>query len=359
MKPRAGILGVDPELDGVPPHDRVVVAQRFALGDPEHLADEVEAGDLFRDRVFDLQPGVHLQERDGAVLAHQELAGAGTDVAGLAQNGLARLVQPGALVGGQERGRCLLEEFLVAPLQRAVAGRDHDDCAVGVGQALGFDVPGPVEVALDEALATAEGGDRLPGRGLEQLGYLGQRTGHLQATAPATESRLDRDRQPMGFGEGDHLGGTGHRIGGARNEGGAHSLGDVAGLDLVAQRLDRRRRRPDPGQPRVDHGPGEARVLGEEAVARMDRVGARAGRNVQDLGDVEVGVGGGQPIEGERLVRESHEQGIGIGVGVDGHAEDRGVRGRPDHPNGDLAAIGHQNLRDRHRCPSLVIRPQA
>ena len=50
--------------------------------------------------------------------------------------------------------------------------------------------------------------------------------------------------------------------------------GDVLGPGLVAERLDRRRRRADPDQPGVDHGLGELGVLGEEAVAGVHRVGA-------------------------------------------------------------------------------------
>ena len=38
------VLGVDPELDRVPAQRRVVVAERLAVGDPEHLPDQVEAG---------------------------------------------------------------------------------------------------------------------------------------------------------------------------------------------------------------------------------------------------------------------------------------------------------------------------
>ena len=73
---------------------RVVVPQLLAGGDPEHLADEVEAGDLLGDAVLDLEAGVHLEEGDGAVLGDQELAGAGADVVGLAQDRLGALVQP-------------------------------------------------------------------------------------------------------------------------------------------------------------------------------------------------------------------------------------------------------------------------
>ena len=62
----------------------VGVAERLAVGDAELLAHQVDAGDLLGDRVLDLQAGVDLEEGDRAVLADEELAGAGADVAGLA-----------------------------------------------------------------------------------------------------------------------------------------------------------------------------------------------------------------------------------------------------------------------------------
>ena len=66
-----------------------VVAERLAGGDAQLLADQVDAGDLLGHRVLDLQAGVDLEEGDGAVGAHEELAGPGADVAGLAQDRLA------------------------------------------------------------------------------------------------------------------------------------------------------------------------------------------------------------------------------------------------------------------------------
>ena len=101
------------------------------------------------------------------------------------------------LVVGEERRGRLLDQLLVPALQRAVAGRDHDDVAVLVGQALGLDVPRLVEVLLHEALAATERADGLADRGLVEVGDLVLLAGHLEAAAAAAEGRLDRDRQAV------------------------------------------------------------------------------------------------------------------------------------------------------------------
>ena len=201
----ARVLGVDPELDGVAADLGIVVAELLAGGDAEHLAHQVDAGDLLGDRVLDLEPGVDLEEGDRAVLADEELARAGADVARLVEDRLGRRVDALDLLVGQERRGRLLDELLVAALQRAVAGGDDDDVAVLVGQALGLDVARLVEVLLDEALAAAEGGDRLPDRRVVELGDLVQVARHLQAAAATAEGGLDRDRQAVLPGELDDL----------------------------------------------------------------------------------------------------------------------------------------------------------
>ena len=80
-----GVLGVEPDLDGVAARAQVVLGERElgALGDAELEGDQVDAPDLLGDRVLDLQPGVHLEEEEplvGAVAVEQELDGARADV---------------------------------------------------------------------------------------------------------------------------------------------------------------------------------------------------------------------------------------------------------------------------------------
>ncbi|CAM5312893.1 hypothetical protein SCANM63S_00488 [Streptomyces canarius] len=323
---------------------RIAVTELLAVGDAEHLADQVDAGDLLGHRVLHLEPGVHLQEGDRAVLADQELTGAGALVAGLLQDGLRGAVQLGDLLLGQERRRGLLDQLLVAALEGAVTGGDHDHVAVLVGQALGLHVARTVQVALDEALAAAEGGDRLAHRGLVQLGDLFEGAGHLQTAATATEGGLDGDRQAVLLGEGHDLLGTAHRIGRTGDQRRTGALGDVPGGDLVTQVADRLRRRADPDQAGVQDGLRELGVLREEAVPRMDGVRAGLTRRVQDLLDDQVAGGRGVTAQSERLIRGADMQSVPVRVGVDGHARDPGVPAGPGHADSDFATVGDEHL---------------
>ena len=76
------VLGVDAALDRVAAaHDGVLgERQRLAVGDADLLGDEVELGDHLGDAVLDLEPGVHLEEEELAVLV-EHLDGAGVHVA--------------------------------------------------------------------------------------------------------------------------------------------------------------------------------------------------------------------------------------------------------------------------------------
>ena len=94
---------------------------------------------------------------------------------------------------------------------------------------------------------------------------------------------------------------------------------------------------------------GELRILGEEAVAGVDRVGVDdfGGRN--DVGDVEVAVGGRRRADADRFVGEADVHRVGVGGRMDRDRLDAHfVAGAMDAQR-DLAAIGDQQLLDRHR----------
>jgi hypothetical protein len=227
---------------------------------------------------------------------------------------------------------------------------------VGVGQALGLHVARPIQIALDETLAATEGGHRLAGGGLERLGHLAQLPRHLEPATAAAERGLDRDRQPVLGRERLRFGRVGDRVSGAGDQWSADLLRDVPSPHLVAQRLDRLRRRADPDQPGVGDGPGEVGVLGQEAVTRVHGIGAAPGRDVEQCGDVEVGLGRGSSAQGVRLVGEPGRQPVGVRVGVDRHAAEPRIRRRPDHPDSDLSPIGDKHLADSHATSQVCHR---
>ena len=149
--PGARVLGVDPALDRVAgePHVLLAEQERLAGGDQHLLAHEVEAGHELGHRVLDLDAGVHLEEEVVTVAVEEALDRPGPAVA----DGPRRVHRDGAdpltELRRDRRGRRLLDELLVAPLNRAVALAEVDDGAVSVGEHLHLDVPGVLEEPLD------------------------------------------------------------------------------------------------------------------------------------------------------------------------------------------------------------------
>ena len=73
------VLRVDPAFDG--PAGKLDIALRDAQGlarrDADHLLDEIDAGDQLGHRMLDLQPCIHLQEKEALILTRHELDRAG------------------------------------------------------------------------------------------------------------------------------------------------------------------------------------------------------------------------------------------------------------------------------------------
>jgi hypothetical protein len=103
----------------------------------------------------------------------------------------------------------------------------------------------------------------------------------------------------------------------------------------------------------------ERGVLREEPVARMDRVGAHALRDLDHALEVEVAVLRWARADGIRLVGHEHVQRGAIRLAEDGDAGATGLAQRSDDSHGDLAAIRdehavqtrHQLSRTTHATP--------
>ena len=216
--------------------------------------------------------------------------------------------------------------------------------AVRVGDHLRFDVARPVEKLLDKTLAATEGGDGLAHRRLVQVGHFVHAPGDLHAAAAAAERGLDDDGQAVLLGKGQHLGRVLDRPGRAGHQRRADFQRDAARLHLVAERGDGGRRRADPGQAGGDHGAREARVLRQEAVARMHRVGAAARGHGEQLVDVQVGVGGALAVQAIGFVGHARVQRVEVGIGIHRDRLHAVVGTGANDAHGDLAAVGDQDF---------------
>ena len=322
------------------------------VGDEQLQPHEVEAGDQLGHRVLDLEPGVHLEEGEAPVGQDEELDGAGVHVADGARPRSPRRRPARPRRSGVTTGRRgLLDDLLVAALDRALALEEVHDGAVGVAEDLHLDVAGARDVAARRTRCRRR--RRTPPRAGPRPRRRPSSSGpshHAHAPAAAAGRGLDEH----GPAEGRHR--RRSTVAGRRRRPRAGS-----------RRWGARARPPPPWwpwprasspwprspsgggptqtSPAATHGPGEGGVLGQEAVAGVDGVGAAAPAPRATSGvDVEVGLGRRGPGQAHGLVGLGDVGGVGVGVGEHGHAADAQRVGGADDAAGDLAPVGDEEL---------------
>ena len=146
--------------------------------------------DPLGDRVLDLEARVHLEEVEAAVLREEELEGA-------APSGSRRPSRPArrprpsrrrarAIADGARR---LLDDLLVAALDRAVALEEVDHVAVAIAEHLDLDVARPEDRLLEVDGVVAEGASCASLRARSQaLRHLGLAVDEAHALAAAART---------------------------------------------------------------------------------------------------------------------------------------------------------------------------
>ncbi len=255
------------------------------------------------------------------------------------------LAQRAPLLGSQARGGSLLDHLLVAALHGAVAFAQVDGVAVGVGQHLDLDVARVLEELLHVHVRVAERGQGLGLGHLDGGKQVGFGVHHTHAAPAAAAGGLDDDRVAHLAAQTQVLVGVvAEGAVGARHAGHAGGLHGVLGGDLVAHQADVLRFGANEDEAASLHALGEVRVLGQEAVARVD------GDRVGDLGggdqgrDVEVAVGGFGRADADRFVREAHVLEVTIGGGVHRHGLDAELAAGAQDAQRDLATVGDEDL---------------
>ena len=159
-----GVFGIDAVLDR-PAVDLDVIlgeGQRLAIGDADHLFDQINAGDFLGNGMFDLQPSVHFEEVEALPrrvrTADDQFDRAGAEIADSAGERDALLAHRLAHLGRDEGRRRFLDHLLVAALDRTFALVQVNDIAMLVAQYLDFDMARAFDELLDEDAIVAEAG---------------------------------------------------------------------------------------------------------------------------------------------------------------------------------------------------------
>ena len=338
------ILGVQARLDGmaVARDCRLVQRQPLAGRDTQLPFDEVESGDHFGDRMLDLQARIHLEEIElGAIEQELDRAGAAiTDCLGRrhrrgAHRGARRVVQAGR--------RGFLNDFLVAPLQRAVALVQVHGVAVRVGENLDLDMPALLDETLEQHSIIAEGPGSLAARTGESFGKFRCGADDAHALAAAARRWLDQQRVLQRVCRRKQICIGLVVIVVARQHGHAGGGHQAPCLALRTHAIDRGRGRTDENEAGRFAGTGEVGVLGKEAVPGMKRFAATLLRHGEQLVAVEVTFAGGGRADADGLVRHPHVQRSTVGFRIHGDGAQAQPPRRANDAAGDLAAVGNQD----------------
>ena len=331
--------------------------QLLAVGDADHLLDEVQPGDELGDRVLDLQAGVHLEEVEllGRAADH-ELDRAGRLVVHRARQGHGLLAHGLAHRGVDEGAGRLLDDLLVTALDGAVALVEVHVVAVPVAEDLDLDVARLEHVLLDEDAVVAEGVAGFVHARREAFVRLLVVEGHAQALAATAGRGLDHHRVADLLRDLDRL--VGARNGVVVAGDGVHASGDreLLGLDLVAHLGDRVVLRADELDAFLFQPARELGVLGQKAVARVHRLGAGLLAGGDDLVDDQVGLFRRRRANAHGLVGQVHEQRVLVRLGVHRHGGDAHLAGGLDDAASNLAAVCNQDLLEHVCFPRAAIR---
>ncbi len=349
-----GVLRTDSGFNRMPAALQLLLLQGQGLagGHAKLPLHQVQASDGLGDRVFDLQPCVHLHEVETQVAIglrriHRfgdELHSTGAHIA----HGLGRGHRCSAHLGPAQFGKAGRRRFfqylLVTALHRTIALEQVDRMALCIREHLDLNVPRAGHIALDQhvvvtetglgfALAGSQGGDEV---------FAPIHAAH--ALAAATGAGLDQHGVAHGIGLPLQVAGVVVLAVVARHQRHGGLLHQGLGRGLAAHGGDGRCGRADEDEARGRARLREVFVLREKTVAGVDGLRAGGQGRVDDALPLQVTVGRGVAAHMNRFVAGMHVAGLRIGVRVHGHGLDaqppRGGGHAARHP----ATVGNEGL---------------
>ncbi len=312
------------------------------MGDQNLTAHDVDTGDNFSYGVLYLDAGVHFNEEPFVgVQIVEEFNSAGVVVADGFCNLYGGLAEVVADFVGQADGRGDLNDFLVPPLDRAVALVQVDDVALFVAEDLHFDMLGPLDIALEENGGVAEGALGLALGFFEEMFKILGVFDHAHAAATAAKGCLDDEGEANFLGDFERFCRIGNGIFCSRQGGHFCLIGNFARFDFVPHARKEVGTRTDESDVIGFAGVGKGRIFGEESVSRVDQVDVVVFCKVDDAVDVEVGGDGPFALTDEvGLIGFEAVDAEAVFVGVNGNGATPEFSRAAEDADSDFTAVG-------------------
>ncbi len=117
--------------------------------DQQLFANEVDAGGQLGYAMLDLDPGIDLEEPEPAIGIQKEFRGRGVPQLGGARDPNREIMELASLSCREAGRRRLLDELLVAPLDRAVPLAEGHDRSRRIAQQLDLDMAGGTDLTFE------------------------------------------------------------------------------------------------------------------------------------------------------------------------------------------------------------------
>jgi hypothetical protein len=344
-----GIFGVDAAFDGVAFELDVALGmlEGFAHGDHDLVANEVDAGDFFGNRMLNLDAFVHFQEVVIAVVVDDEFDGASIGIMGEfgdLDGGLAHFVAELAVLALDQRRRGFFDDLLIAPLDGAVAFAEMDDVALVVREDLKFDVVRVFDEFFDVDTGVAEGFLSFGTGGMIAFDERDVVVGNAHAASTATGDGLDHDGVTNALGNGKGVLLVFHDAFGTGRDGHTSFLGKGATDGLVLHRVHRARAWSDEPDVAAFADVGKVSVFGEETVAGMNGIDIRYFGGTDKAIDAQITLIAGGFTDANGLVGKLDMHGVGILVGINGDSTDVQLFASANNSDCNFSAVGYQDF---------------
>ena len=340
------VFRVDAAFDGVVSCDSIdeMLGKMLTRGHLNLLFDKIASIDFLGDRMLDLDAGVHLHEIEMTVIVHEKLDRARIRVSNVLRQFDRRGAHSSAQFGRHERGGTLLDDLLIAALDRTIAFPEMNDAAMFVCENLKFNM-----VRVDDKLFNIDGGIvegliRFEARGMVALHEAPFVTGDAHPAAPAAGDRLDHDGKADFSSD---LDGFFLAVDGSiaawrnRHSGLASAL---AGGILVAHESNGAGGRTYELNVAARAHFREMPVFREESVARMNCVDVGNLRGADDAINLEIALRAGGRPNANGFIRKLDMEAFQVGLGIDGDSLDPELFACPNDPQGDFAAVGDEDF---------------